>query len=325
MDRDQAIRLMQELLRKMMELGASDLFITAEFPPAMKVDGNIKPVGDKALTPMQSNALVRAIMNDRQTKEFDATKECNFAIAPKGIGRFRVSSFVQQGLVVAVLRTINTEIPTFDDLDLPPVLKDVAMAKRGLVIIVGGTGSGKSTTLAAMMDYKNDTEYGHILTIEDPIEFVHQSKKCLINQREVHRDTLGFAEALRSALREDPDIILVGDSVANVVLGHDDTLAVSVDVMIHHTAAVARTGPNVLVVGDMPWLSYHSSREDTVANAGRFIREGGAGAVKLGGGRKRLPMIDAVLDADMAHLGAGHEPVIVLHPRAQSGRGPHNA
>jgi twitching motility protein PilU len=211
MDRDQAIRLMQELLRKMMELGASDLFITAEFPPAMKVDGNIKPVGDKALTPMQSNALVRAIMNDRQTKEFDATKECNFAISPINIGRFRVSAFVQQGHTGCVCRTINTEIPTLEEMELPPILGDIVMAKRGLVILVGGTGSGKSTSLAAMIGHRNKNTHGHIITIEDPIEYVHEHEGCVITQREIGVDTDGWHVALKNTLRQAPDVILIGE------------------------------------------------------------------------------------------------------------------
>jgi len=170
MERDQAVRLTQNLLKKMVEQKGSDLFITAGFPPAIKIDGAIKPYADRPLTPEQSSLIVRSIMNDRQAKEFDATKECNFAIAPQGIGRFRVSAFVQQGRVGAVLRTIVTKIPTFDDLDLPEQLKDVAMTKRGLCLVVGGTGSGKSTTLAAMIGHRNQNTQGHIITIEDPVE-----------------------------------------------------------------------------------------------------------------------------------------------------------
>ena len=211
MDRDQAIRLMQDLLRKMMELEGSDLFITANFPPAMKVDGKIRPVGDKSLTPLQSNALVRAIMNDRQTKEFDATRECNFAIAPTNIGRFRVSAFVQQGYTGCVCRTINTEIPTLDEMELPPILGDIVMAKRGLVILVGGTGSGKSTSLAAMIGHRNQSSHGHIITIEDPIEYVHEHGGCVITQREIGVDTDGWHVALKNTLRQAPDVILIGE------------------------------------------------------------------------------------------------------------------
>jgi twitching motility protein PilU len=175
------------------------------------VDGSIRPVNDRPLSPTQSAQLVRAIMNDKQTREFDADKECNFAIAPKGIGRFRVSSFVQQGLVGAVLRTINTEIPTFDDLDLPPVLKDVAMAKRGLVMLVGGTGSGKSTSLAAMVGHRNANSRGHIITIEDPVEYVHKHDGCVVTQREVGVDTENWHVALKNTLRQAPDVIMIGE------------------------------------------------------------------------------------------------------------------
>ncbi|HRP86883.1 MAG TPA: PilT/PilU family type 4a pilus ATPase [Gammaproteobacteria bacterium] len=211
MERDQAIRFIHELLRKMVEVKGSDLFLTAGFPPAIKVDGRVKPVTDQPLTPQQSATLVRSIMNDRQTKEYDATKECNFAIAPPRIGRFRVSAFVQQGHSGAVMRTINTTIPTFEELELPPVLKDVAMTKRGLVLIVGGTGSGKSTTLAAMLGYRNENSKGHIITIEDPVEYVHTHKSCVVTQREIGMDTESWGIALKNTLRQAPDVILIGE------------------------------------------------------------------------------------------------------------------
>jgi twitching motility protein PilT len=210
MERDQAIRFIHDLLRKMVEVKGSDLFLTAGFPPAIKVDGRVKP-HDQPLTPQQSAALVRSIMNDRQTKEYDATKECNFAIAPPRIGRFRVSAFIQQGHSGAVMRTINTKIPTLEELELPPVLKDVAMTKRGLVLIVGGTGSGKSTTLAAMLGYRNENSKGHIITIEDPVEYVHTHKNCVVTQREVGMDTESWQVALKNTLRQAPDVILIGE------------------------------------------------------------------------------------------------------------------
>src|ERR1700693_196577 len=211
MDRDQGIKLMQELLKRVVERQASDLFITANFPPAIKIDGEIRPQMERALTPEQSAILVRAIMNDRQTKEFDATKECNFAIAPPGIGRFRVSAFVQQSHVGCVIRMINAKIPTFEDLDLPPILKELVLSKRGLVILVGGTGSGKSTTLAAMLGYRNDKTRGHIVTIEDPVEYVHQHKGCVVTHREVGVDTDSWDAALKNTLRQAPDVILIGE------------------------------------------------------------------------------------------------------------------
>jgi twitching motility protein PilU len=211
MDRDQGIKLMQELLKRVVERQASDLFITANFPPAIKLDGEIRPQMERALTPEQSAILVRAIMNDRQTKEFDATKECNFAIAPPGIGRFRVSAFVQQSHIGCVIRLINAKIPSFEELDLPPILKEVVLSKRGLVIVVGGTGSGKSTTLASMLGYRNDKTRGHIVTIEDPVEYVHQHKGCVITHREVGVDTDSWEAALKNTLRQAPDVILIGE------------------------------------------------------------------------------------------------------------------
>jgi twitching motility protein PilU len=211
MDRDQAIKLMQDLLRRMVEKKGSDLFVTAGFPPAIKIDGEIRPQAERSLLPEQSAALVRAVMNDRQTKEFDATKECNFAISPAGIGRFRVSAFVQQGFTGAVLRTINAKIPTIEELELPMILKDVALSKRGFVIMVGGTGSGKSTSLAAMVGYRNEKTRGHIVTIEDPVEYIHPHKLCVITHREVGVDCENWHVALKNTLRQAPDVILIGE------------------------------------------------------------------------------------------------------------------
>src|SRR5262252_4095606 len=211
MERDQAVRLTQNLLKKMVENNGSDLFITAEFPPAIKIDGTIRPFADRPLTPAQSSLIVRSIMNDKQAKEFDATKECNFAIAPQGIGRFRVSAFVQQGHVGAVIRTIVTKIPTFEDLELPAQLKDVAMTKRGLCLVVGGTGSGKSTTLAAMIGHRNENSRGHIITIEDPVEYQHPHRGCVVTHREVGVDTDTWFNALKNTLRQAPDVIMIGE------------------------------------------------------------------------------------------------------------------
>jgi twitching motility protein PilU len=211
MERDQAVRLTQNLLRKMVENRGSDLFITAEFPPAIKIDGVIKPFADRPLTSAQSSLIVRSIMNDKQAKEFDSTRECNFAIAPQGIGRFRVSAFVAQGNVGAVVRQIVTKIPTFEDLDLPPQLREIAMTKRGLCLVVGGTGSGKSTTLAAMIGHRNASSHGHIITIEDPVEFVHQHQGCVVTHREVGVDTESWHNALKNTLRQAPDVIMIGE------------------------------------------------------------------------------------------------------------------
>ena len=211
MERDQATRMMQTLLKKLVAKGGSDLFITAGFPPAIKIDGEVHRAAQQELESDQSAVLVRSIMNDRQARDFDATKECNFAINPQGIGRFRVSAFIQQGQVGAVLRTIITKIPTFDELELPENLKEIAMTTRGLVILVGATGSGKSTTLAAMVGHRNNSSRRHIVTIEDPVEYVHPHGNCVITQREVGVDTESWHAALKNTLRQAPDVILIGE------------------------------------------------------------------------------------------------------------------
>jgi len=211
MERDQAVKFMHDLLRAMLSKKASDLFITANFPPAMKVDGKMTPMSTQVLAGQHTKDLARAIMNDKQAAEFEATKECNFAINPGGIGRFRVNAFIQQQQVGLVLRTITTKIPVFDELGLPQVLKDVVMSKRGLVIFVGGTGSGKSTSLAAMIGYRNENSYGHIITIEDPVEYVHPHINCIMTQREVGVDTESWEIALKNTLRQAPDVILIGE------------------------------------------------------------------------------------------------------------------
>jgi len=211
MERDQATELIHNLLRGMISKKASDLFITANFPPAFKIDGKMTPVSNQALTPLHTQELARSIMNDRQAAEFEATHECNFAISPPGIGRFRVNIFMQQQRVGMVLRTITTKIPDLDEMGLPPVLKDIVMTKRGLVILVGGTGSGKSTTLAAMLGHRNQNSFGHIITIEDPVEYVHEHKQCIITHREVGVDTESWHAALKNTLRQAPDVILIGE------------------------------------------------------------------------------------------------------------------
>ncbi len=211
MDREQAIRLMQDLLRRMVDRKGSDLFITASFPPAIKVDGEVRPQTEQPLSSEQSAVLVRSIMNDRQTREFDATKEANFAIAPPGIGRFRVSAFQQQGHTGCVIRQINSKIPSIEELELPAILKDIVMSKRGLVIVVGATGSGKSTTLASLVGYRNEKTRGHIVTIEDPVEYVHQHRGCVVTHREVGVDTDSWHTALKNTLRQAPDVIMIGE------------------------------------------------------------------------------------------------------------------
>jgi twitching motility protein PilU len=211
MERDQASKFINDLLKLMISRNGSDLFLTSDFPPAVKVDGKISKVSPQPLTAGHTLALARSIMNDKQAAEFERTKECNFAIAPPGVGRFRVNTFIQQGKVGIVLRVIPQVIPTITTLGLPPVLSEMVMTKRGLMILVGATGSGKSTTLAAMIDHRNENSFGHIITIEDPVEFVHAHKNCVVTQREVGIDTDSWGSALKNTLRQAPDVILMGE------------------------------------------------------------------------------------------------------------------
>ncbi|HET9670514.1 MAG TPA: PilT/PilU family type 4a pilus ATPase [Casimicrobiaceae bacterium] len=211
MEREKATRFIHELLELLVKERGSDLFITASFPPAIKVDGKIRPVSKSALSPQHTIELVRSVMNDKQAAEFESTKECNFAISPPGVGRFRVNAFVQQARVGMVLRTITTDIPKFDELGLPTVLKDIIMSKRGIMMFVGATGAGKSTSMASLLGYRNENSFGHIVTIEDPIEFVHEHKNCIVTQREVGVDTDSWDIALRNSMRQAPDVIMIGE------------------------------------------------------------------------------------------------------------------
>jgi twitching motility protein PilU len=211
MERDQASKFMFDLLRLMVSKNGSDLFITAGFPPAIKIDGKLTPVSNQALSAAHTTELARSIMNDKQTAAFELTKESNFAISPGDLGRFRVSAFMQMSCVGMVLRNITSAIPKLEDLGLPNALQDIIMTKRGLVVVVGATGSGKSTTLAAMVGYRNENSYGHIITIEDPVEFVHPHKNCIVTQREVGVDTEDWEVALKNTLRQAPDVIQIGE------------------------------------------------------------------------------------------------------------------
>jgi twitching motility protein PilU len=220
MERDQASKFINDLLRLMVSRTGSDLFLTADFPPAIKVDGKVVKVSPQPLNAVHTLSLARAIMSDKQAAEFERTKECNFAISPPNVGRFRVSAFIQQGKVGMVLRIIPSTLPTIDKLGLPQVLKDVVLSKRGLCILVGATGSGKSTSLAAMVDWRNEHTHGHIITIEDPVEFVHPHKNCVVTQREVGLDTDSWDAALKNTLRQAPDVILMGEIRTRETMEH---------------------------------------------------------------------------------------------------------
>jgi len=211
MENDSARKYLHSLLLKMQQQGGSDLFVTAGAPPSMRLHGKITPITDKKLTPQQTMALALSVMEEKEQEEFNSTRECNFAISVPDVARFRVNSFVQRGSAGMVIRIIGFEVPSMSKLNLPTILEDVAMTTRGLVIFVGGTGSGKSTSLAALIDYRNENSQGHIITIEDPVEFVHQHKGCLVTQREVGTDTDTFEVALKNTLRQAPDVILIGE------------------------------------------------------------------------------------------------------------------
>ncbi len=211
MDRDKAVGFINDLLRAMSERGGSDLFVTPGAPPSIKIDGVVTHLTEQPLTPSHTELLVRSIMSDRQLREFEETQESNFAITVPGLQRFRISAFMQKNSYAMVLRTIRTTIPTIEELKLPPILKDIAMSKRGLVLVVGATGSGKSSTLAALIGHRNENSQGHIITIEDPIEFVHEHRGCIVTQREIGVDTASYQVALKNTLRQAPDVILLGE------------------------------------------------------------------------------------------------------------------
>jgi len=211
MEREQASRFLQDLLRLMLKRGGSDLFLTAEFPPAVKIDGKVTPVSGVPLTPQHTLELARALMSDRQAADFEANRELNFAISPTGVGRFRVNVFMQLGRVGVVIRTIQSRIPTLEELRLPAAMTDLALTGRGLVLVVGATGSGKSTTLAGMIGHRNRHTFGHIVTIEDPVEFVHPHANCIVTHREVGVDTDSWSIALKNSLRQAPDVIMIGE------------------------------------------------------------------------------------------------------------------
>jgi len=309
MEREQAVRLTQNLLKKMVEKDGSDLFLTTGFPPAIKVDGQIHKATDTVLTADQSAMMVRSIMNDKQIKEFDATKECNFAISPQGIGRFRVSAFIQQGMVGAVLRTITTEIPTLEDLDLPPILKDVVMNKRGLVIVVGGTGSGKSTSLAAMIGHRNANSKGHIISIEDPVEFVHPHQGCVITQREVGVDTESWHAALRNTLRQAPDVILIGEIRDRETMEYGIQFAETGHLCLATLHANSANQALDRIINFFPEERRQQLLMDLSLNAKAFVsqrlipREGGVGRIAAMEIMLNTPLIaDLIFKGEVSHI-----------------------
>jgi twitching motility protein PilU len=308
MERDQAVKFIHDLLRAMVAKKASDLFITAGFPPAIKLDGRMMPVAQQALTAQHTAELVRAMMNDRQASEFEATKECNFAINPHGIGRFRVSAFVQQARVGMVLRTINTAIPRVEDLKLPHVLKEVVMTKRGLVIMVGATGSGKSTSLAAMLGYRNENTYGHIITIEDPIEYVHDHRNCIVTQREVGVDTESWHAALKNTLRQAPDVILIGEIRDRETMDHAIAFAETGHLALATLHANSANQALDRIINFFPEERRHQLLMDLSLNIRAIISQR---LIPRKDGRGRVPAVEILLNSplisDLIFKGEVHE------------------
>lgn len=211
MERDKTNKLLNDLMQMAVDKGASDMFLTAGFPPAVKVDGVVQKLSEQEFDARQTVVIARALMTDRQAAEFERNKECSFAVSLAGIGRFRVNAFFQQGKVGLVMRHIADHVPTLDALGLPPVFKQMSMAQRGICLMVGATGSGKSTTMAAMLNWRNEKSMGHIVTIEDPIEVIHPHRNCIVTQREVGVDTNSWESAIKNAMRQAPDVILMGE------------------------------------------------------------------------------------------------------------------
>src|SRR5688500_10452950 len=308
MEREQATKFIYDLLRALVARKGSDLFLTAGFPPAMKVDSKMTPVSQQALSQQHTAMLVRSIMNDKQAAEFESTKECNFAINPAGIGRFRVNCFVQMGCVGLVLRVITTTIPNFDDLKLPPVLKDVAMTKRGLVIFVGGTGSGKSTSLAAMIGYRNENSHGHIITIEDPVEYVHPHKNCIITQREIGVDTDSWEAALKNTLRQAPDVILMGEIRDRETMNHAIAFAETGHLCLSTLHANSTNQAIDRIINFFPEERRPQLLMDLSLNLKSFISQR---LIPHANGKGRIPAVEIMLNtpymADLIFKGEVHE------------------
>src|SRR5687768_18064504 len=296
MERDQASKFINDLLKLMVSRNGSDLFITGDFPPAIKVDGKVTKVSPQPLNAGHTLALARSIMNDKQAAEFEGHKECNFAIAPPGIGRFRVNAFVQQGRVGMVLRTINTDIPKFEELGLPPVLRDIIMSKRGIMLFVGATGSGKSTSMAALLGYRNENSHGHIITIEDPVEFVHEHKNCVVTQREVGVDTDSWHIALKNTLRQAPDVILIGEIRDRETMDYAIAFAETGHLCMATLHANSANQALDRIINFFPEERRHQLLMDLSLNTRAFISQR---LIPRRDGRGRVPAVEVMLNSPL--------------------------
>ena len=308
MDRDKAIRYMHDLLRMLVQKDGSDLFITVGASPSMKIDGKMTPLSNQTLSPAHTQTLVRSIMNDKQLSEFESSQEVNFAISLPGVSRFRVNAFTQRGSMGMVLRVIKSEIPNFEELNLPGVLKEIAMTKRGLVIFVGSTGSGKSTSLASMIGYRNDNSFGHIITIEDPIEFVHQHKNCIVTQREVGVDTDNYEIALKNTLRQAPDVILIGEVRDRDTMDYAIAFAETGHLCLTTLHANSTNQALDRIINFFPEERRQQLLMDLSLNLKAIISQR---LIPLKGGEGRVPAVEIMLNtpmmADLVFKGKVHE------------------
>ena len=296
MEREQASKFLQDLLSLMVAKNGSDLFLTAEFPPAFKIDGRVMPVSNVPLTPAHTTELARALMNDRQAAEFEEFREVNFAISPTGVGRFRVNAFMQLGRVGLVLRTIKSEIPTFKELRLPPVLAELSLSKRGLIIVVGATGSGKSNTLAAMIRHRNEKSHGHIVTIEDPVEFVHPHKNCIVTHREVGVDTLSWEVALKNTLRQAPDVIMLGEIRDRETMEHAVAFAETGHLALATLHANSANQALDRIINFFPEERRHQLLMDLSLNLRAIISQR---LIPLAQGKGRVPAVEVMLNSPL--------------------------
>ena len=308
MDRDKAIQYMHDLLRMLVKKDGSDLFITVGASPSMKIDGKMTSLSNQTLSPAHTQTLVRSIMNDKQLGEFESSQEVNFAISLPGVSRFRVNAFTQRGSMGMVLRVIKSEIPNFEELNLPDVLKDIAMTKRGLVIFVGATGSGKSTSLASMIGFRNENSYGHIITIEDPIEFVHQHKNCIVTQREVGVDTDNYDIALKNTLRQAPDVILIGEVRDRETMDYAIAFAETGHLCLTTLHANSTNQALDRIINFFPEERRQQLLMDLSLNLKSIISQR---LIPLKGGEGRVPAVEIMLNtplmADLVFKGKVHE------------------
>lgn len=308
MNTDKASEFIQDLLRTMIERDGADLFISAGIPPSIKIDGLLTRLTDQSLTSNHTQMLVRSVLNDKQLAEFEQRKEVNFALAVPGLSRFRGNAFIQRGAYGMVLRAIKYEIPQIKNLGVPPILNDIVMAKRGLIMMVGGTGSGKSTTLAAMIGNRNEKSQGHIITIEDPIEFVHEHRQCLITQREIGVDTDSYQDALKNALRQSPDVILIGEIRDRETMEHAITFSETGHLCLATLHANSANQAIDRIINFFPEDRHHQLFMDLSLNLKAVVSQR---LLRRRDGQGRAPavevMINTPLMADLILKGKIHE------------------